>query len=50
MSGKILLIEDEQDLADIVVYNLEREGFSVFHANDGKKALEFIKNSEIHHF
>ena len=47
MSGKILLVEDEQDLADIVVYNLEREGFSVFHANDGKKALQFIKSSEV---
>lgn len=46
MSGKILLIEDEQDLADIVVYNLKKEGFSVFHADTGSKALEAIQTSE----
>jgi DNA-binding NtrC family response regulator len=27
--ASILIIEDEQDIRDIMVYNLEREGYSV---------------------
>lgn len=46
MSEKILLVEDEQDLADIVVYNLKKENFLVVHANTGKKALSAIERFE----
>jgi len=46
MSGRILLVEDEQDLADIVVYNLQKENFSVVHANTGSSALKALKESE----
>ncbi len=37
---RILLVEDEESLADSVRYNLEREGYSVAVASDGRKALE----------
>ena len=28
-SYKIVVVEDEADIADVIVYNLEREGFEV---------------------
>jgi two-component system response regulator RegX3 len=37
---RILIIEDEESLADSVRYNLEREGYTVSVAADGRKALE----------
>jgi two-component system response regulator RegX3 len=41
---RILLVEDEAALADTVRYNLEREGFSVTVAGDGRRALEIFGN------
>ncbi|MBU47587.1 MAG: DNA-binding response regulator [Deltaproteobacteria bacterium] len=40
MSRKILIVEDESVVAEVLVDNLEDEGFLVAHAADGKKALE----------
>jgi two-component system response regulator RegX3 len=37
---RVLLVEDEQALADTVRYNLEREGYLVTGASDGRQALE----------
>ncbi|MBM4257163.1 MAG: response regulator transcription factor [Deltaproteobacteria bacterium] len=37
---KILLVEDEQDIRELVRYNLETEGFSVVEASDGEIALK----------
>jgi two-component system response regulator RegX3 len=37
---RILIVEDEESLADSVRYNLEREGFAVTTASDGRQALE----------
>jgi two-component system response regulator RegX3 len=37
---RVLLVEDEDGLADTVRYNLEREGYSVSVAGDGRRALE----------
>lgn len=43
---KILLIDDEQDILEILSYNLEKEGYLVFTASNGnegiKKAKEII--------
>jgi two-component system, OmpR family, response regulator RegX3 len=38
--GRILIVEDEASLADSIRYNLEREGFAVDVAPDGRRALE----------
>jgi len=38
--ARILVVEDEESLADSVRYNLEREGFTVSVASDGRRALE----------
>jgi two-component system response regulator RegX3 len=40
LAGRILIVEDEQSLADSVRYNLEREGYAVSVAGDGRRALE----------
>ena len=41
--NSILVIEDEKDLADLLSYNLEREGFQVVSAYDGLSGLEQAK-------
>ncbi|MFB3739140.1 MAG: response regulator [Candidatus Velamenicoccus archaeovorus] len=38
--ARVLVVEDEPALADTVRYNLEREGFTVTVATDGRTALE----------
>ena len=38
--ARILIVEDEESLADSVRYNLEREGFTVEVAVDGQQGLE----------
>jgi two-component system response regulator RegX3 len=39
-AARILIVEDEESLADSVRYNLEREGYAVTVAVDGRRALE----------
>jgi two-component system response regulator RegX3 len=39
-AARILIVEDEESLADSVRYNLEREGYVVVVAVDGRRALE----------
>jgi two-component system, OmpR family, response regulator RegX3 len=38
--ARVLLVEDEESLADAVRYNLEREGYAVTVAADGRRAIE----------
>ncbi len=41
MSGeKILVVEDEADILEIIAYNLGREGFKVVSSRDGEEGLE----------
>lgn len=37
---KILLIDDEQDILEILSYNLEKEGYQVFTAANGSQGIE----------
>ena len=39
----ILLVEDEQRIADFIVRGLRAEGWSVSHAPDGEKACDLLK-------
>ena len=41
---RILVVEDETSLADSVRYNLEREGYAVSVAPDGRAAMERIRS------
>lgn len=40
---RILMIEDEEDIAFIIRFLLERNGFEIEHAADGRAALERIR-------
>ena len=37
---KILLVDDEPDILEIVSYNLKNEGYQIYTANNGLKAIE----------
>jgi two-component system, OmpR family, response regulator VicR len=39
---KILVVDDEKPIAEILRYNLEQEGFSVLVAYDGEEALQLV--------
>jgi two-component system alkaline phosphatase synthesis response regulator PhoP len=43
MEKKILVVDDEQDILDLISYNLSKEGFKVFTAADGIQGLETAK-------
>jgi phosphate regulon transcriptional regulator PhoB len=40
---RILVVEDEPDIRELVRYNLEREGFEVDETEDGETALQLIE-------
>lgn len=40
---RILLVDDEPDILEIVGYNLSSEGYEIFTANNGLKAIEAAK-------
>ncbi|SET01494.1 two-component system, OmpR family, response regulator VicR [Natronincola peptidivorans] len=42
METKILIVEDEKPIADILKYNLEKEGYKVDIAYDGEEALHKV--------
>ena len=42
---KIFLVEDEEDLVEILNFNLERAGFEVNYTSNGEKALNYLKNN-----
>ncbi len=44
----ILLVEDEGDLADLLQYNLEREGYRCRAVHDGSSALQEIRRDPPH--
>ncbi|CAN5713130.1 response regulator transcription factor [soil metagenome] len=43
---KILIVEDEKHIAEVLRFNLEMDGFEVRTAYDGKAALEIIKDED----
>ncbi|MGK8829604.1 response regulator transcription factor [Bacillus paranthracis] len=47
MNKKVLLVEDERRLREIVSDYFRNEGFEVIEAEDGKKALELFAEHEI---
>jgi phosphate regulon transcriptional regulator PhoB len=40
---RILVVDDEKDIVELVAFNLEREGMAVLRAFDGEQALEMIQ-------
>lgn len=46
MSAKILVVDDEQPIADILKFNLEKEGYEVIVANDGEAAINLAEQEK----
>lgn len=40
---KVLIVDDDEDILDLLSYNLSKEGYQVFQASDGVEALEVAK-------
>ena len=40
MNEKVLVVDDEKSIVDIVKFNLEKEGYQVLTAEDGREGLE----------
>lgn len=44
MAKKILVVDDEKPISDIIKFNLEKEGYEVVTAYDGEEALEKVES------
>ena len=40
---KIMVVDDEEDIRELIVYNLKKDGFTVSSASDGEEALKQIR-------
>lgn len=45
---RILLVDDEPDILEFLSYNLKKEGYAVFNANNGKEAISIAKKEKPH--
>ncbi|WP_223595349.1 response regulator YycF [Neobacillus bataviensis] len=43
MEKKILVVDDEKPIADILQFNLKKEGYAVYCAYDGNEALQLVE-------
>ena len=46
MNNKILVVDDEPDIVDLLSYNLKKDGFRVTTASDGEQALNKIRKDK----
>ena len=46
MAKKILVVDDEKPISDIIKFNLEKEGYEVVVAYDGEEALEKVESEQ----
>src|SRR5690625_41437 len=46
MDAKILVVDDEQPIAYILKFNLEKEGYQVIVAYDGEEAIELAESEK----
>lgn len=44
--GKILVVDDEADVRDVIRLQLEQKGLNVLEAEDGQKAIEILKTGD----
>ena len=45
MASRVLIVEDERDIRDLVLFHLEREGFQVSSASSGEEALRQVRHA-----
>ncbi|NLY50368.1 MAG: response regulator transcription factor [Firmicutes bacterium] len=46
MGEKILVVDDEESILELLRYNLEKEGYSVLSVQDGAEAIEMAKREK----
>ena len=46
MSARVLVVDDEKNIVDIIKYNLEKEGYEVITAYDGEEAVKLNEENE----
>ena len=44
--NKVLIVDDEKDILDLLEYNLEKEGYEVLSAMDGEEAIAMAKTEK----
>jgi phosphate regulon transcriptional regulator PhoB len=44
--SKILIVDDEQDIVELISYNLEKEGFKIVKAYDGEAAHRLVRSEK----
>jgi two-component system alkaline phosphatase synthesis response regulator PhoP len=47
LSKQILIVDDEEEIRDLLLYNLKKEGFQVHVAMSGKEALDFLDKEAV---
>lgn len=45
MNEKILVVDDEKNIRELIKFNLEKEGFIVYTVEDGEQALKELDGS-----
>ena len=46
MAYKLLVVDDESNIVDILRFNLEKEGFEVHTAENGRQGYELFKKEK----
>ena len=46
MNDKILIVEDEKDIRDLIIYALQAKGYETISTDDGEKALKMLKENK----
>ena len=44
---KIMVVDDEEDIRELIIYNLKKDGFTVSSASDGEEALKQIRAGHV---
>ena len=47
MRKRVVIIEDEKDIVDLVRYNFQKEGYDVQGFSQGREALEYLRRSPV---
>jgi two-component system alkaline phosphatase synthesis response regulator PhoP len=47
MADKILVVEDDSNIEQLVTFKLKNSGYEVFNAHNGQEALDFLKKNSV---
>ncbi len=45
-TGKVLVVDDEQDVRDVIKLHLEQEGFHILEAENGEEAIKTLREAD----